>query len=269
MVRNLRVRSGMSLAALSQRSLLSKSRLSRVESGREPEIIDLDVESLVAALDPAAEEAQQLRVQHRITGLSPESYRYIDHQGVDLKQLEILERERNATAVRVFEPFVIPGLLQTPAYAHALFIKLGIPWNDVEPTVRARLRRQELLADAGRQFRLIIGEVALYSAPGSLAVQIQQLDHILTAVGRANVKIGVLPTRAGMPVSAATAFTMMDDSYVSAETTISEQQINDPEGSVHLRRDLRRPRSFGGVWSRRRRPGEFGEIPLSPDVSGA
>lgn len=215
-------------AELGRLAYMSQPKISKIETGRWPSLSERDFGALMTVLVPSGEDAHELRVQFRLTQVSPLSYRCIHHHGVDMKQLEIQTRERSARVVHVFEPVLVPGLLQTPDYASALFAELGVPENSIERAVAARSSRQSLLSEEGRLFHFVVGEAALYTCPGEDAVQIAQLTRLITDSRRVNVRLGVVPLRSGMPARAANAFTMMDLSYVTAETVIAEQQVTDP-----------------------------------------
>ena len=57
------------------------------------------------------------------------------------------EIEREATSIRTWEPLIVPGLLQTEAYARALITgwQPGDAAETVEQQVSARMERQHLL----------------------------------------------------------------------------------------------------------------------------
>ncbi|MFI5897657.1 DUF5753 domain-containing protein [Actinoplanes sp. NPDC051513] len=114
----------------------------------------------------------------------------------------LLKYERAASAIRSFEPLLIPGLLQTREYAVAV-LRLFAPPEDVDALVEARLARQNLLDrdDAPEAF-FIIDESALHRWAGSAGaekmIMRRQLAR-LRQVGRSQrVHIQIMPFRAGM-----------------------------------------------------------------------
>jgi Domain of unknown function (DUF5753) len=105
-----------------------------------------------------------------------------------------------AWGLRQFEPTLIPGLLQTPAYAEEIN-RVG---RETEPEaiaqrVEARLTRQEVLTVRQPPLRMhaIVTEPALMLEVGSAAVMREQLDHITQIAARPNVTIQVLRLAAG------------------------------------------------------------------------
>ena len=92
------------------------------------------------------------------------------------------EVERTATSIRSWEPLVIPGLVQTEDYAHALITawQPGDRRETVQQQVSARIERQQLLeGDNPPLLWMIIGEVALRNPVGGPEVLREQLSGLL------------------------------------------------------------------------------------------
>ena len=77
-------------------------------------------------------------------------------------------------------PLVIPGLLQTAGYARAIMTQVADLWgtNDIDATVEARMRRQEVLYDQSKTFEFVITEAALRMLPCPPQVMLGQLDRL-------------------------------------------------------------------------------------------
>lgn len=103
--------------------------------------------------------------------------------------------ESDASLIRSFELELIPGLLQTEAYArrvHTLGPNLADPDN-VERMVQARLKRQEALTGAHPvEFRSVISEAAFHRMHGSTFAA-DQYRRLLAMAERPNITIRVLP----------------------------------------------------------------------------
>lgn len=116
------------------------------------------------------------------------------------------EHERRATVLRTWEPTLIPGLLQTPAYARAILSVGPHTPDEVEKLTAGRLARQE--ATLGREkpvvFTAIIGEPALRYGPPELMKP--QLEHLIDLGDRQNVHLHVLPIEAGLHAGLAGPF---------------------------------------------------------------
>lgn len=97
------------------------------------------------------------------------------------------DKEQDAITLRVYEPMVIPGLLQTEPYAHAL---LG---DDGATT--ARLERQDILTREDPPpptLRCVIDELVLHRLVGSPEIVRDQLEHLISMVS-AQVSVQVVP----------------------------------------------------------------------------
>lgn len=106
------------------------------------------------------------------------------------------EFEQRADTIREFNNHVVPGLLQTEAYARAVIAAIT-PWLDVEDEVADRLARQDRLhADHPPQVHVIIAEAVLDQPIGGAAAWRKQLERLVSP-GPA-VSVRVLPA-AGRP----------------------------------------------------------------------
>ncbi|MEV0603474.1 helix-turn-helix transcriptional regulator [Streptomyces sp. NPDC050315] len=109
---------------------------------------------------------------------------------------EYMALEAEAIAVHWYEPLLIPGLLQTDAYARVLMSETYPPADDetVEERVSARLRRQEALSSRPRVvFDFVIHEAALRMMVGGAKAMRQQMHRLLEVGELRNVSIQVLP----------------------------------------------------------------------------
>jgi transcriptional regulator with XRE-family HTH domain len=112
-----------------------------------------------------------------------------------------VELERLATEILQFAPTVVPGLLQTPEYARAVFLASNPLATDeyIEELVRGRIDRAQILKDATRPvYWAVLHETALRipvgDAGGGMA---RQLDHIAALMRERKVLVQVLPFAAG------------------------------------------------------------------------
>ncbi|MEV0405878.1 helix-turn-helix transcriptional regulator [Actinoallomurus sp. NPDC050550] len=107
--------------------------------------------------------------------------------------------EQRARVLRNWEPLVIPGLLQTPAYARAMLTgKPGISDAEVDRQVAARIERQQILtADNPTLLWVIIDESVLRRLVGSSQTMQDQLTALIDASNLKNVTIQVVPLGTG------------------------------------------------------------------------
>jgi len=147
--------------------------------------------------------------------------------GRDHTQDEVQQREQESVLVRNFQPTVIAGLLQTPAYTRAILPLTSIDGLDHEATVAARLRRQQVLYDVGRRFQFIVTEPVLRWEPAD-GVMAGQLDRIAQLADLPSVDLAVLPetARVATPWSNFVMHKTADGAvYVTTELTHGTQRI--------------------------------------------
>jgi hypothetical protein len=109
--------------------------------------------------------------------------------------------ETDAASLRVYEPQVVPGLLQTTRYAEAV-IAGALPEAtpaDIEKRVRVRMRRQDRITDTEHPLRLwaVLDESALRRAVGGAQTMVEQLEHLLELTRLPHVTVQVMPFTMG------------------------------------------------------------------------
>jgi transcriptional regulator with XRE-family HTH domain len=135
-------------------------------------------------------------------------------------QKTVLQEEADVRVYRSFTVDVLPGLLQTEAYAALVLSRvsdlLGLPDTAAE-TVAIRMTRAKILQDSRRLFHFVIYENAFRTALAPPAVKEPQLRHLLNVARQPNVHLGILPiTTAHYAIM--NAFTIIDDRSVDVET---------------------------------------------------
>lgn len=99
-----------------------------------------------------------------------------------------------------YDPLLVPGLLQTEAYARAVFAGHCPPLSEeiVEQHTEGRLSRQKLLARVPlAQLSFIISEEALRDPVGGPEVLREQWQRLLDVSALRNVEIQVMPAGRG------------------------------------------------------------------------
>jgi transcriptional regulator with XRE-family HTH domain len=109
-----------------------------------------------------------------------------------------LEREREAHTLRLWQPIIIPGLLQTAEYARALFIAEGNNPDQADELVAERLDRQSILGRAGAPSVIaVLDESVLHRLIGDPRVMNEALMHVSDMADRPNVSVGIVPADTG------------------------------------------------------------------------
>jgi transcriptional regulator with XRE-family HTH domain len=129
------------------------------------------------------------------------------------KQLvTLIDHENKAVAIDDFQAIVVPGLLQTVEYAHALISRSGnVPTEEVDDRVAARLARQSLFSrDRRARFTFYVHEFVLRTPVGGPAVMSDQLHHLLRMSVRPYVTLRVVSASLGAHAAMAGSFTFME-----------------------------------------------------------
>lgn len=149
--------------------------------------------------------------------------------------------ERAATVIRDFEQSLVPGLLQTSAYARALMAAIE-PLESpeiLESMIAARLTRQHILnRDNPPQLHAIITEAVLRWTVGGQRVMNEQLQHLIDRSGDKNITIQVLPFDTGPNVGMEGAFRVISLPQLSND--IGYAEIATGGIYIELRDDVRR-----------------------------
>ncbi|MFJ6630357.1 Scr1 family TA system antitoxin-like transcriptional regulator [Streptomyces sp. NPDC091376] len=132
------------------------------------------------------------------------------------------ELERLAKTICEYAPVLVPGFLQTEAYARAI-TRTATPFasqESVEERVRARMDRQGILDDSTRPVLWeILSETVLRSPMGGSETMHEQLLHIVEVARRRRVVVQVLP------------FTSMSEAYI--DSMISVMSFGDAPSVVY------------------------------------
>ncbi|MFG2379957.1 helix-turn-helix domain-containing protein [Streptomyces avermitilis] len=115
---------------------------------------------------------------------------------------EYIALEDAASRVRTWQLSLVPGLFQTAEYARSVTVTEGVGvWEDpdeIERLVEIRMRRQARLHDdRPLQVYAVIWEAALRQLIGGPATMRAQLERLLEVAKLPNVRLQVLPFRAG------------------------------------------------------------------------
>lgn len=106
------------------------------------------------------------------------------------------QAEAEATILRYWSPFVVPGIGQTRGYMRALFDDEGHYLDQVDELMAARLERQQVIGKT--PVTLVIGQAVLSRQVGTPAVMAEQCAHLVTIAEHSRVALHVLPDRTSM-----------------------------------------------------------------------
>lgn len=223
-------------SALAARAGLTQSKVSRIETGQtaaSPE----DVRQLAEALRMAPDEVRDLVELASGPGSRAGVQQWWPQQSSQLarKQEEIQQAESAAREVRIFQPAVVPGLLQVSGYAEAVIRPWHEQWSaeaeaDLVAAVAARLQRQQVLTSAERSFHFILAEAVLSHPLGHPEDMLAQIRRIREAGRRDNVTIAIIPADAPLTFPLMHGFEVLDDTYAVVDmftSVLSTEVVSD------------------------------------------
>jgi len=224
-LRNLRGEARMSVEQVAREVEWSPSKLVRIENGQ----VGISVSDLTALLhiydvrdpeqtDALKKMARGSRQRAWWSGLLlPPSY------------IEFIGAEYDASEIHHFHPTLIPGLLQTPEYAHAIVKGISpddLSDADVEARVQARVLRQEhvLQREDPPRYVAMIDEAVLRRPVGGDAVMRAQIDSLMGLIDAKRIALVIVPFSAGPHLGLSGAYALMEyedlgDAVVALETT--------------------------------------------------
>jgi transcriptional regulator with XRE-family HTH domain len=227
-LRALREEAGLTGRVLAAKAGWHASKVSKIEhSARPPSAEDVRLWAHhCAASDQLPDLLAALRA---VEGMYVE-FRGRERSGlrqIQAEGMQVYERARN---FRIYEPGVIPGLFQTPAYAEARLRRIaevrGVP-DDIAEAVAVRMDRQRIL-NSERRFAIVLEEWALYARLGSTEMMAGQLAHLVTVCVRQNVSLGIVPMTAERTMWSSPGFWLYDSTQVVLETPTAELRITQP-----------------------------------------
>jgi transcriptional regulator with XRE-family HTH domain len=126
---------------------------------------------------------------------------------------DLVEVERRATEIRIYETYVIPGLLQTEDYARNVIsaTRPVLTSEEIDRAVALRMTRQEALYREDEPPRLwaILDESVLYRVNGPGEVMLVQLHALISASKQPNVVVQVIPNSEGSTAAGGRNFILL------------------------------------------------------------
>ncbi|WP_431042099.1 helix-turn-helix domain-containing protein [Streptomyces sp. P1-3] len=197
-LRQLRKSAGLTLEQAVQELPFSDTKLYRVETGLQDLRNSGDLRKLLARYGVTDEGVIEHLVALQREASSQDWWTRTESM-LPAGMARRVATESIAQEIRAFHPCLIVGLLQTEAYAQALF-ELAKPIHEtttefIEKGVAARMKRQEQLTREEDPLKLwvVLYEPALRYRVGGSDVMREQYDAIAKLVMRDNVTVQVLP----------------------------------------------------------------------------
>ncbi|MET9502845.1 helix-turn-helix transcriptional regulator [Streptomyces sp. NPDC006622] len=217
-LRALRARAGLTSGEAARLVGWHQSKVSRIEtgtSGTKPadvrllldayRVDDAQLRGLMLALAGSVEGDGREHWWHAYRGVLPPTYR------------DFISLESQASAMRTLETTVVPGLLQTAAYAREVTRAAveGLDEERLDALVEVRLARQGVLrARPPLEMDAVLDEAVLRREVGGPEVMAHQLERLREAARLPQVRLQVLPFSAGAHIGVTGSFVIF--SFASA-----------------------------------------------------
>jgi DNA-binding XRE family transcriptional regulator len=109
-----------------------------------------------------------------------------------------VDAEGKSHTLRIWQPIIFPGIVQTTAYARELFTATGLNDDQVSEYIQVRLSRQAIFdRPEPPSVVIVLDELALHRLIGTPEVMREQLERVIELSRRPNVHVHILPTRTG------------------------------------------------------------------------
>lgn len=179
-LKSLRAERGVSQEQVASAIQVSKSLITAFESDR-----------LIPKPDTAERLDQYFDSGNRIRKLSAEARTQVNRQPATWFRPWI-EHEARATALKTYQPLVVPGLLQTEAYARMLLSCGAVQPAEVERKLQVRMERQKILdRETPPRINAIVDELVLRR--GDRTILLDQLENLEEIAQRPHVTVRVVP----------------------------------------------------------------------------
>jgi transcriptional regulator with XRE-family HTH domain len=230
-LREIRENAGLSGTDLAAHLSWQQSKVSKIETGKQT-ATDTDVVAWLQAAGVSESVVEDFRAELRELQIAQFAWRRQLREGHRATQERLVRDDRNATTMRGLVTMAVPGLLQTPDYARAIFRSqaelLDVPADDVEDSVAARMARQQVLYDRTKQIEFLITEAALANPVCAPEEMVGQLDRLSSVIGVVPARIGVIPAGHTVPHLIPHGFWIYDEE-VRFESVSGSQRTTDAD----------------------------------------
>ncbi|MBT2493964.1 helix-turn-helix domain-containing protein [Streptomyces sp. ISL-96] len=236
-LRRLRQASGLKSTEVAQRLMVSQPKISHLENGRRT-ISPRDVRDLCAIYGVTDQQVIDSLMRMARESGQPGWWNVYG----DIPQSVYIGLEADAATIHAYEPLVIPGLLQTPAYAHAVIGETIPPLAAEQAATRlkVRLRRQHRIYDPACPLRLwvVLDESALHRVVGSPDIMREQLEHLNAISAEPHITVQILPYTVGAHPGLSGQFSILSfadspDTVVYLERFTSDLYLEKPFDVQH------------------------------------
>ncbi|WP_197674066.1 helix-turn-helix domain-containing protein [Micromonospora narathiwatensis] len=214
----LRKAAGLTMEQAAEQLDRARATMHRIENGAEHvRFRQADVKEMLKLYGASVEDSELLLAMTAATRENKNWWHDYIGSGLPKWFQLYIGLEAAASNIRQYEPELVPGLLQTRAYAERIFKMPGgsIDTENSDEQRRAiqlRVERQALLTRfSAPQLSVIINEAVLRRPVGNATIMAEQLHQILKAAELPNVTVQVLAFSAGLHAGAMSgSFSIME-----------------------------------------------------------
>ncbi|MFJ5973999.1 helix-turn-helix domain-containing protein [Streptomyces sp. NPDC093060] len=229
-LREIRKDAGLTARELARRAGWHESKCSRLENGHTPPS-DADIRTYTAHCAAHEQTADLIATARGIEGAYIQ-WRRMERAGLKRVQQSVAPLFERTRRFRVYQSWVIPGLLQSAAYTRAVLSTVAhlrdVP-DDIDEAVAVRMDRQRILHSGDHRFAMVVEEWVLRTVIGDNDTMAGALGHLISVASLPSVSLGIIPLGtprgAGWPVE---SFTMYDDAQVNAELVSAHLTVTQP-----------------------------------------
>ncbi|MEU0423896.1 helix-turn-helix transcriptional regulator [Streptomyces canus] len=207
----------------------SRSKSSRIMNAVTPPSAD-DIRAWCRACG-ADDQTEDLLAMLRTAEGMWVSWLRMERAGLKRAQEARLPLYEQTQRFRSYSSWLVPGMIQTQPYTtaalQAIQRRRGLV-DDVAGAVAARMERQRILYEGGRQFAFLVEESVLRTGVGGAEVMSGQLGHLVSIASLPNVSLGVVPMGPDRERWPAEGFWIYDAAQVNVELISGYLTITQP-----------------------------------------
>lgn len=219
-LRSLRRSTGKTQTELSRETTISRPHIGKLENGTRTPNRDHAI-----VLDSAlATDGKLLRLWEEQN----------DVKRVPDEWQDFVRIERSSAEIREYQPLLISGLLQAPAYARATLSSghLSATPDLLEQAVKTRIERLSEIPPRV-QLRFVLDEIVLRRRVGPSEVMREQLDHMLSLIEDRRIRLSIIPDHAPRQTAVGGSFRIFGlpggSVVVHLEHAKGQVVVDDPE----------------------------------------